>query len=50
MTATTKCLNNKCKLRGNCYLFMAVPSEPQEYFRYRPDSDTKCFYFVEINK
>lgn len=46
MPDISKCKNNFCPSRVNCYRFTSTPSEFQSYSSFKPDeNEDKCSYF-----
>lgn len=50
MSDITKCVNNECPLKENCYRYKAVPDTIQSYADFQFNDDGSCDYFYDMQK
>lgn len=44
----SKCFNEECKMKNDCFRYMVKPYEyGQSWCKFEPISDNNCTYFIE---
>lgn len=47
MPDISMCNNKECKVKENCYRYMAEPDEIQSYCEFKPDK-SECEYLMDM--
>ena len=50
MPDITKCANEFCSKKTDCYRYMCEEDEYQSYARFKQDEDGECEYFITYLK